>query len=152
MELKEVSVASANLVKKNQWEKQSKKPESSSKIKEVKQVRPTMDLLDRFEARRTDLEKRNAGPLRTIWGWYGTNKERIDAVLQHGFEKSMSGSAVVCWEDPDVASQFAEGKQMLLCRVALGTNGVDYDFEAATGKYSIKFPDQIMPTWFVSLN
>jgi len=85
------------LVKKNQWEKQTKEPESSSRIKEVFQVRPTADLLDRFETRRTELERKATGPLRTIWGWYGTNKERIDAVLQHGFAKNMSGAAIVCW-------------------------------------------------------
>lgn len=85
------------MIKKNYWEKQAKNPESSALINEVKQIRPTAELLDRFESRRTELESKGKGPLRTIWAFYGSNKERIDSVLKHGFERSMSGAAIVCW-------------------------------------------------------
>lgn len=58
----------------------------------------------------------------------------------------------------------------MLCRVALGVDGssggpamlnspssrrphllvgVDYDFDAASGKYSVKWPAQVMPTYMV---
>jgi hypothetical protein len=54
------------------------------------------EILEKFETRRSELEAR-IKPLRTIWAFYGSNKERIDAIMQHGFDKGLSNAAIVLW-------------------------------------------------------
>eukprot|EP01122_Echinamoeba_exundans_P012557 TRINITY_DN5278_c0_g1_i1.p1 TRINITY_DN5278_c0_g1~~TRINITY_DN5278_c0_g1_i1.p1 ORF type:complete len:153 (+),score=38.88 TRINITY_DN5278_c0_g1_i1:32-490(+) len=149
MELKDLNPKTAATVKANQWDKQCKDEATHQRLKTVKQIRPTMELLDSFESRRTELETKNKRPVRTIWAYYGSNKERIEGILKNGFAKTLSSAAIVLWEDPAIAIPFAEDHQLMLCRVALGIDGVDYDFDAASGKYSVKWPAQVMPTYMV---
>ena len=75
----------------------------------------------------------------------------MNSVLSYGFAKACLDQDVTLWEEEAQALKFSEQNEVLICRVALGKDGFDYEAQEG-GKWLIHRPEQIVPYYLVELN
>eukprot|EP01113_Clastostelium_recurvatum_P003947 TRINITY_DN1174_c0_g1_i1.p1 TRINITY_DN1174_c0_g1~~TRINITY_DN1174_c0_g1_i1.p1 ORF type:complete len:265 (-),score=70.31 TRINITY_DN1174_c0_g1_i1:56-793(-) len=117
----------------------------------IEMVAPGRDQLEDFEARRNELDQRVA-KLETIQAFYAPSTEEVlQRILKEGFSGAFAGELTFC---PDATQAIQESlsvrpiNKLLLCRVVLGSKGVDYT--EIHGKYRIKFIRGVMPSFLIT--
>ncbi|KAH3760190.1 hypothetical protein Pelo_7975 [Pelomyxa schiedti] len=136
-EQREVSGATLDYLRR-QWSTVASDPDLT--VVDARQIVPCNSMQDAFETLRTNLEaalNRRRQPLVTKQLWCCPADEHIENTIAYGFSGNFVGYVPTFFVDPCKAARwgFSRVNKMLLCRVALGTPGQDY--EEVHGRYTL---------------
>lgn len=104
-----------------------------------------------FEAARTELEEANPKiPQKTLFLFFSPpTLEITEVILKKGFTPVFN-SFVELYQDPINSINSHSSKEIIICRVAIGTPGIHHTL-SPPGKYTIKNTKNIIATYLVKL-
>jgi len=153
MSLKPVSPGVESHVK-SVWSKGIEQGAINEEVVFVEQYYPTKEMINDFEVRRNELENAIKARVQTMQAFYQPAEEKLVALLKDGFFKTLGLRSVIVTKDPSVLvhsnrmTEYNRFKKLLLCRVSLGKQGVDYKLNE--NKYIIENPKSIIPAFLVT--
>jgi len=123
-------------------------------IVSVEQVSPTREVLEVFEGRRNELDKRlgKAMKLETIHGFYcPSSLEVFHQILHDGFYKTFSGELTLSTDAPQAIHESLTARpvnKLILARVSLGWKNADYT--EINNKFKIKDLRGVIPGFVIT--
>eukprot|EP01097_Dermamoeba_algensis_P005414 TRINITY_DN3441_c0_g1_i1.p1 TRINITY_DN3441_c0_g1~~TRINITY_DN3441_c0_g1_i1.p1 ORF type:complete len:159 (-),score=41.92 TRINITY_DN3441_c0_g1_i1:156-632(-) len=136
----------------NTWEKQTNSPGKYAVV-QVQQVFPSKEILNRFEERRTELDRKMpyGEKLQTLQLYFSPTEDQLRGIFNEGFSEAFSGAAVTFFKDPVQAIEegfISPTRELLLCRVSLGREGSDHSVQ--NGRYAVSNSRTVMPSFLLT--
>jgi len=123
-------------------------------IVSIEQVSPTREVLEVFEGRRNELDKRlgRGAKLETIHGFYcPSSMEVLNQILRDGFYQTFSGELTFSTDAPQAIHESLTARpinKLILARVSLGWK--DADYTEINNKYKIKNLRGVIPGFVIT--
>eukprot|EP01103_Thecamoeba_quadrilineata_P001982 TRINITY_DN1185_c0_g1_i1.p1 TRINITY_DN1185_c0_g1~~TRINITY_DN1185_c0_g1_i1.p1 ORF type:complete len:165 (+),score=27.39 TRINITY_DN1185_c0_g1_i1:2-496(+) len=150
MNLKPVTPSVENHVQ-GIWDKGLQKS-ISQEIVFVEQYSPPKDMINEFESRRNELDRLLGNKkLQTLQAFVAPDHDSLRKILSQGFSKGLASSKIPFAVDAGIAiadGGAKNGNRLLLCRISLGREGVDY--QVSRGRYYIENLKGAIPSFLVT--
>lgn len=122
-------------------------------ITSIDQVFPSRQLLEVFEARRNEMDKRmGSNKLETVQAFYcPSSPEVMNGILTVGFHQTFLGELTFCTDAPQAIRETLATKavnKLILARVCLGWR--DFDYAEINNKYRIKNLRSVLPAFVIT--